>query len=209
VEGVSLRAISRLTGASRNTIVKLLEDAGEAFSDYQDRSLRTLHCKRLQVDEVWSFVDAKAKNVATDRAAPPQTGEIWTWTAIDADTKLVPSWLVGSRDAHAAHHFIRDLALHLANRVQLTSDSHKPCLVAVEQTFGVDIDYPMLVKIYGVAPGEDRYSSGTCIGTKQRRVEGHPDPAHISTNYAERENLIYADGHASVRPADQWLQHEG
>jgi IS1 family transposase len=190
VEGVSLRAISRLTGASKNTIVKLLEDAGEAFSDYQDRTLRNLSCKRIQVDEVWSFVYAKARNVATAKAAPEQAGDIWTWTAIDADTKLVPSWLVGSRDAYAAQAFIGDLALRLANRVQLTSDGHKPYLEAVEQSFGADIDYAMLVKIYGEPTGAvGRYSPGVCVGAEMRRVEGRPDPMHISTSFAERQNL--------------------
>ena len=134
VEGVSLRAISRLTGASKNTIVKLLEDAGEAFSDYQDRTLRNLPCKRVQVDEIWSFVYAKQKNVANAKAAPEGAGDIWTWTAIDADTKLIPSWYVGARDSAAAQHFIGDLALRLAGRVQLTSDGHRPYLEAVEQS---------------------------------------------------------------------------
>lgn len=189
VEGVSLRAISRLTGVSKNTIVKLLEDAGEAFSDYQYQTLRNLTCKRIQVDEVWCFCYAKQKNVAKAKAAPPQAGDIWTWTAIDADTKLMASWLVGSRDADAAQHFIGDLALRLVNRVQLTSDGHKPYLEAVEQSFGADIDYAMLVKIYGDAPGEGRYSPGVCVGAEQRRVEGRPDPAHVSTSYAERQNL--------------------
>ena len=189
-EGVSLRAIARLTGASKNTIVKLLEDAGEAFSDYQDKAFRNLPCKRVQVDEIWSFVYAKAKNVATAKAAPPQAGDIWTWTAIDADTKLIPSWLVGSRDADAAHHFIGDLALRLAHRVQLTSDGHKPYLAAVEGSFGADIDYAMLVKIYGEPAGAlGRYSPGECVGAEQRRVEGRPDPAHISTSFAEQQNL--------------------
>lgn len=189
VEGVSIRAISRMTGASKNTVVKLLADAGEAFSDYQDRTLRGLTCKRIQVDEIWSFVYAKQKNVPTAKAAPEGAGDIWTWTAIDADTKLIPSWYVGARDGAAAQHFIGDLAGRLANRVQLTSDGHRPYLEAVEQSFGADIDYAMLVKIYGDAPGEGRYSPGQCIGAVQRRVEGNPNPAHISTSYAERANL--------------------
>ena len=151
VEGVSIRAISRLTGASKNTITKLLEDAGEAFSDYQDRTLRGLTCKRIQVDEIWAFVHCKAKNVAPAKAAPKEAGDCWTWTAIDADTKLVPSFYVGTRDGDAAQHFIGDLALRLVNRVQLTSDGHKAYLEAVEQSFGADIDYAMLVKIYGDA----------------------------------------------------------
>src|ERR1017187_3026745 len=189
-EGVSLRAIARLTGASKNAIVRLLEGAGEAFSEYQDKVFRNLPCKRIQVDEIWSFVYAKAKNVAAAKAAPPQAGDIWTWTAIDADTKLIPSWLVGSRDAHAAHAFIGDLALRLANRVQLTSDGHKPYLAAVEESFGADIDYAMLVKIYGEPAGAlGRYSPGECVGAEQRRVEGRPDPKHVSTSFAERQNL--------------------
>jgi IS1 family transposase len=189
-EGVSLRAIAGLTGVSKNTIVKLLEDAGEAFSDYQDRAFRDLPCKRVQVDEIWSFVYAKQKNVKTAKAAPPQAGDIWTWTAIDAETKLIPSWLVGSRDALAAQAFIGDLALRLSNRAQLTSDGHKPYLQAIEQSFGADIDYAMLVKIYGTPDGAlGRYSPGECIGAEKRRVEGRPDPAHISTSYAERQNL--------------------
>ena len=194
VEGVSIRAISRLTGASKNTIVKLLADAGEAFSDYQDRTLRGLTCKRLQVDEIWAFVYAKAKNVGTAKAAPEGAGDCWTWMAIDADTKLIPSYYVGARDAYAAQAFIGDLALRLANRVQLTSDGHKPYLEAVEQSFGADIDYAMLVKIYGDVPGAGRYSPGVCIGAEQRRVEGRPDPAHVSTSYAERANLTLRMG---------------
>jgi IS1 family transposase len=189
VEGVSIRAISRMTGASKNTIVKLLEDAGEAFSDYQDRTLRGLACKRIQVDEIWCFVHCKQRNVATAKAAPAEAGDIWTWTAIDADTKLVPSWYIGHRDTAAAQHFIGDLALRLANRVQLTSDGHKPYLEAVEQSFGADIDYAMLVKLYGDTPGAGRYSPGECIGAKPYRIEGRPDPAHVSTSYAERQNL--------------------
>lgn len=189
VEGVSLRAISRMTGTSKNTVVKLLADAGEAFSDYQDRTLRNLACKRLQVDEIWSFVYAKAKNVPTAKAAPPKAGDIWTWTAIDADTKLVPSWYVGARDGEAAKHFVGDLAGRLAGRVQLTSDGHKAYLEAVEQAFGGDIDYSMLIKIYGDPPGEGRYSPGECLGIQRLRVEGRPDPKHVSTSYAERQNL--------------------
>lgn len=194
VEGMSIRAISRMTGASKNTVVKLLEDAGEAFSDYQDRTLRGLTCKRIQVDEIWAFVYAKAKNVKTAKAAPDGAGDCWTWLAIDADTKLIPSFYIGNRDAAAAQHFIADLALRLANRVQLTSDGHKPYLEAVEKSFGADIDYAMLIKIYGDTPGTGRYSPGECIGIQQRRVEGRPDPAHVSTSYAERANLTLRMG---------------
>ena len=143
VEGMSMRAISRTTGASKNTIVKLLEDAGEAFSDYQDRTMRNLTCKRVQVDEIWAFVYAKAKNVGSAKAAPTDAGDCWTWMAIDADTKLIPSFYVGKRDAEAAHHFIGDLALRLASRVQLTSYGHRPYLEDIESAFGADIDYAM------------------------------------------------------------------
>jgi IS1 family transposase len=189
-EGVSLRAISRLTGASKNTIAKLLEDAGQAFSEYQDQAFRGLTCKRLQVDEIWSFVHCKQRNVATAKAAPEQAGDLWTWTAIDADTKLIPSWLVSSRDGDAAKVFISDLAGRLANRVQLTSDGHRAYLEAVEEAFGADIDYSQLIKIYGEGPASPgRYSPGVCVGAEKRRVEGKPDPDHISTSYAERANL--------------------
>jgi IS1 family transposase len=194
VEGVSIRAISRLTGASKNTIAKLLADAGEAFDDYQDRTLRGLTCKRVQVDEIWAFVYAKAKNVATAKAAPKGAGDCWTWMAIDADTKLIPSFFVGARDAYAAQAFIGDLASRVKGRMQLTSDGHKPYLEAVEQSFGADIDYAMLVKIYGDAPNEGRYSPGECTGIVLRRVEGRPDPAHVSTSYAERANLTLRMG---------------
>ena len=195
VEGVSIRAISRMTGASKNTIVKLLADAGEAFSDYQDRTLRGLTCKRVQVDEIWAFVYAKAKNVKTAKAAPEGAGDCWTWMAIDADTKLIPSFYVGARDADAAQAFIADLAGRLANRVQLTSDGHKPYLEAVEQSFGAAIDYAMLIKHYGAPVGAlGRYSPGECTGIELRRVEGRPDLAHVSTSYAERANLTLRMG---------------
>jgi IS1 family transposase len=195
VEGVSIRAISRMTGASKNTIVKLLADAGEAFSDYQDRTLRGLTCKRVQVDEIWAFVYAKAKNVETAKAAPQGAGDCWTWMAIDADTKLIPSFYVGARDADAAQTFIADLAGRLANRVQLTSDGHKPYLEAVEQSFGADIDYAMLIKHYGAPVGAlGRYIPGDCTSIELRRVEGRPDPAHVSTSYAERANLTLRMG---------------
>lgn len=195
VEGMSLRAITRTTGASINTVTKLLVDAGKACSEYQDRAFRNLTCKRLQVDEIWAFCYAKQKNVATAKRAPEGAGDIWTWTAIDADTKLMPSWYIGARDSAAAQHFIGDLALRLANRVQLTSDGHKAYLDAIEQSFGADIDYAQLVKIYGEPTGAvGRYSPGECIGTEMRRVEGRPDPEHISTSYAERANLTMRMG---------------
>jgi IS1 family transposase len=195
VEGMSLRAITRTTGASINTVTKLLVDAGKACSEYQDRAFRNLTCKRLQVDEIWAFCYAKQKNVATAKKAPEGAGDIWTWTAIDADTKLMPSWYIGARDGAAALHFIGDLALRLANRVQLTTDGLKAYLDAIEQSFGADIDYAQLVKIYGEPTGAvGRYSPGECIGTEMRRVEGRPDPEHISTSYAERANLTMRMG---------------
>jgi IS1 family transposase len=189
-EGVSLRAITRLTGISRTTLIKLLEDAGQAFSEYQDRTLMNLKCKRLQVDEAWAFCYAKQKNVPTAKAALEGAGDIWTWVGLDAQSKLAVSWYVGGRDSEAAMIFMDDLAKRLANRVQLTSDGHKAYLEAVEGAFGSDIDYAMLVKVYGPAPeGQRRYSPAECIGTIKHRVEGNPDPKHVSTSFAERQNL--------------------
>ena len=189
-EGISLRAATRLTGISRTTLLKLLEDAGQAFSEYQDRTLVNLPCKRVQVDEAWAFCYAKQKNVRTAKAAPEGAGDIWTWVGLDADTKLVASWYVGGRDSEAAMTFIDDLAPRLASRVQLTSDGHKPYLEAIEGAFGGDIDYAQLVKTYGAAPeGQRRYSPAICTGARKFRVEGNPDPKHVSTSYVERQNL--------------------
>jgi IS1 family transposase len=189
-EGVSLRSISRMTGISRNTGLKLVADAGQAFAEYQDRTLVNLPCKRIQVDEILAFCYAKEKNVPTAKAAPEQAGDLWTWTAIDADTKLVPSWLIGGRGSEYAMAFMDDLSSRLANRVQLTSDGHKAYLEAVEGAFGSDIDYAMLVKVFGPAlEGQRRYSPAECIGAVKHRVEGNPDPKHVSTSYAERQNL--------------------
>jgi IS1 family transposase len=189
-EGVSLRAITRLTGISRTTLIKLLEDAGRAFSEYQDRTLMNLNCKRLQVDEAWAFCYAKQKNVPTAKAAPEGAGDIWTWVGLDAQSKLAVSWYVGGRDSEAAMIFMDDLAKRLANRVQLTSDGHKAYLEAVEGAFGSDIDYAMLVKVYGPAPeGQRRYSPAECVGAVKHRVEGNPDPKHVSTSFSERQNL--------------------
>lgn len=192
VDGVSIRAISRMTGASKNTIVKLLVDTGQACAEYQDKHLRGLTCKRLQVDEVWSFVYAKAKNVPTAKAAPEVVGDVWTWTAIDANTKLIPSFFLGGRDAYAANVFMGDLAERLTNRVQLTSDGNKSYLDAVERASGADIDYAMLVKHYGPASEQTaarRYSPAECVGTAVGTVTGNPDQKHIRTSYTERANL--------------------
>jgi IS1 family transposase len=190
VEGMAIRAISRMTGASKNTINKLLIDAGQACSEYQDRAMRELPCKRLQLDEIWSFVAMKAKNVPETRKGEFGIGDVWTWTAIDADTKLIPSWLVADRSGEAAKQFVADLATRLANRVQITSDGHRPYLQAIDDAFGIDVDYAMLEKIYAApTEGQTRYSPPVCVGAKRREITGKPDPAHISTSFAERSNL--------------------
>jgi IS1 family transposase len=190
-EGMSIRAITRTTGVSKTTINKLVVDAGMAAAWYQDRVLRNLTCKRIQVDEIWNFVYAKAKNVPTAKAAPEGAGDVWTWTAIDADTKLMPSWFVGGRDSDSAIIFLDDLAARLANRIQLTSDGHKAYLEAVEGAFGADVDYAQLVKLYGPTSeaAKGRYSPAECIGARKMPIEGKPDPKHISTSFSERSNL--------------------
>lgn len=189
-EGSSMQSTSRVCDVAFNSIVKLLADAGRACEAFHDQTVRGVTSKRVQVDEIWSFVYAKAKNVKTAKAAPDYAGDLWTWTALDADSKLIVSYLVGGRDAAFASAFMQDVASRLANRVQLTSDGHKPYLQAVEDAFGADIDYAMLIKHYGEPVGAlGRYSPGECIGTEQRRVEGRPDPKHVSTSYAERQNL--------------------
>jgi IS1 family transposase len=189
VEGMSVRAIVRLTGVSKTTILKLLEDCGQAFTEYQDSAFHNLTCKKIQVDEIWAFNHCKQRNVAAAKRARAEAGDIWTWVAIDADTKLIPSWLVSNRGGDAAKVFIADLAGRLSNRVQLTSDGHRSYLEAVEEAFGADIDYGMLIKTYSDTPGAGRYSPGICVGAEKKRVEGRPDPDHISTSYAERSNL--------------------
>ncbi|MBZ0254099.1 MAG: IS1 family transposase [Candidatus Methylomirabilis sp.] len=190
VEGSSMRAASRIADVSYNTVAKLLVDAGNACLEYQDRALRNLPCKRVQVDEIWSFVAVKEKNIPEDRKGEPGIGDVWTWAAIDADTKLVPSWWIGNRDTATAKVFIADLAKRLAGRVQLTSDGHKPYLAAVEESFGDDIDYAVLAKYYGqAAEGQRRYSPPVCLGTAKGTVTGCPDAAHVSTSYVERQNL--------------------
>jgi IS1 family transposase len=190
-EGQSIRSITRVMGMSKNTVAKLLSDAGAICAAYQHEALRNLTSRRIQVDEIWSFTYAKQKNVAMAKAAPDGAGDTWTWTAIDADTKLVMSWLVGGRDSEYAMAFMDDLSRRLANRVQLTSDGHKAYLEAVEGAFGGDIDYAMLVKIYGNSPenAKGRYSPAECTGAKKMRVEGNPDERHVSTSFAERQNL--------------------
>jgi IS1 family transposase len=191
VEGNSLRATARMTGFARMTIEKLLRDLGAACTAYQNEHLRNLRCARIQCDEIWSFCYAKRKNVTAKIAkAHPDAGDVWTWTAIDADSKLVPSWLVAGRDAASAWTFMQDVASRLKHRVQLTTDAHKPYLNAVDDAFGMDIDYAMLQKIYGNDPeGESRYSPAKCLGVDCKIVQGDPDPRHISTTYVERQNL--------------------
>jgi len=191
VEGCSIRSISRMTGASKNTIVKLLVELGAACGEYMDKALVNLPCKRVQVDEIWSFCYAKAKNVTPEiKAKNPFAGDVWTWVAIDADTKLVPSWIVGPRDNTTARIFVNDLAGRLANRIQLTSDGLSVYLAAVEKAFQGHVDYAMLQKIYNDAPeGQKRYSPAECIGCETKVIDGDPDPKHISTSYIERQNL--------------------
>ena len=189
-EGQSIRAVTRLTGCSKNTVAKLLVEAGHACAAYQDKALRNLTCKRVQMDEIWSFVYAKNDNVKDAKAAPATAGDVWTWTAIDADTKLIVSWLLGARDTDAALSFVSDLRSRLVNRVQLTSDGHRPYLTAVDAVFGDEVDYAMLVKIYGADPqAERRYSPAVCIGAEKQPKVGNPDKKHISTSYVERSNL--------------------
>ena len=189
-EGMSIRAITRTTGASKNTVAKLLIDAGKACAAYHDANVRDVKAARVQVDEIWSFTYAKQKNVATAKAAPDQAGDTWTWTALDADSKMILSYFVGGRDGECAMWFMDDLAARLANRVQLTSDGHKAYLEAVEGAFGCDVDYAMLVKMYGpsiTAPG--RYSPAECTGARKTRITGNPEFKDVSTSYVERSNL--------------------
>jgi IS1 family transposase len=191
-EGQSIRAVTRLTGASKNTVNKLLIDAGRACLAYHDEHVLNLKPRRVQVDEIWSFTYAKQKNVPTAKAAPEGAGDTWTWTAIDADSKLIVSYLAGGRDAEYALWFMDDLAARLAIRVQLTSDGHRAYLEAVEGAFGCDVDYAQLVKLYGAEGGsspEKRYSPAECTGARKRRVEGNPDEKYVSTSYVERNNL--------------------
>jgi IS1 family transposase len=192
VEGNSLRSTTRMVGCSINTVTKLLVDAGTACAKYQHETLRNLTCRRIECDEIWNFCYAKQKNVAPEKQGILGYGDVWTWVAIDAETKLVPSYLVGSRDAMHASHFIADLAARLTHRVQLTTDGLKLYVNAVEDAFGGAIDYAMLVKMYGNETGntaEARYSPGECTGTRKDIISGSPDPAKISTSFSERQNL--------------------
>ena len=192
VEGNSIRSTVRMTGVAKNTVIKLLVDAGKACARFQHENIRGVKAQRIQCDEIWSFIGMKDKQVQEVRKGERGVGDVWTWVAIEAETKLVISYLVGARDGIHATHFIADVAARLANRVQLTTDGHKPYLEAVEDAFGGEIDYAMLIKLYGNTPGntaEVRYSPGDCIGTEKRTIVGNPDSAHISTSFAERQNL--------------------
>ena len=191
VEGNSIRSTVRMTGIAKNTVIKLLVDLGKACSEYQDKAFRNLTCKRIQCDEIWSFVGAKDKNVPADKKGVFGYGDVWTWTAIDAQSKLIPCWYIGDRSAESAYHFIHDLKGRLANRVQLTTDGHKAYLDAVESAFGDDVDFAQLVKIYGATKkeGETRYSPAQCMGARRAKITGKPDYDHVSTSFVERANL--------------------
>ena len=190
VEGNSIRATVRMTGLAKNTVTKLLMDLGRACDEYQRKTLVNLSSRRIQCDEIGAFVYAKEKNASPEMKAAGKAGDVWTWTALDADSKLAVSWLVGGRDAGYAWVFMQDVASRLAGRVQLTTDGHKVYLDAVEDAFGADVDFAQLVKLYGEAPeGARRYSPPVCNGSRKTAVMGNPDPAHISTSFVERQNL--------------------
>ena len=192
VEGSSMRAISGVADVSINTVTKLLIDAGLACARLHDEAVRGVEAKQIQCDEIWSFCYAKAKNVKKAKAAPDGAGDVWTWTALDRDSKLLVSYLIGGRDGSYASAFMQDVADRLASRVQLTTDGHKAYLNAVEGAFGADVDYAQLVKIYGEAPDADkRYSPAECIGARKEQIEGNPDKGMISTSHVERSNLSF------------------
>jgi IS1 family transposase len=188
VDGVSIRATTRITGVAKNTIQKLTRELGEALLAYQDEHLRNVHADRIQCDEVWCFSYCKDKNVPDAMRGMPGVGSMWTWTAMCADTKLIVSWRLGARDAANAHVFISDLAERLASRVQLTTDGNRLYVNAVDDAFVGDVDYAMLIKQYGESD-ERQYSPGKCLGAKKQQVNGTPDMDYVSTSYAERQNL--------------------
>ena len=196
VEGNSIRSTVRMTGVAKNTITKLLVDVGEACAKYHAEHVVDVPSRRIQCDEIWSFCYAKRKNVPLDKQGQFGYGDVWTWTAIDADSKLCVSWVIGTREADTALEFMEDVASRLQDRVQLTTDGLKTYLITVEEAFGSNIDYAMLKKIYGRDPGADetRYSPAVCTGIKIETVQGNPDPAHINTSYVERQNLTMRMG---------------
>ena len=190
VEGNSLRATARMCDVAFNTVLKFIPEIGEACAEYQDKVFHNLPCKNIQCDEIWSFCYAKEKNVPKDKRNKFGYGDIWTWVALDADTKLVPSFCVGNRDARTAKLFMDDLAGRLANRIQLTTDGYKIYLNAIENAFGGDIDYAMLVKVYEKSnEQEKRYSPERCTGSETKKISGNPNPKNISTSFVERQNL--------------------
>src|SRR5665213_805814 len=189
-EGSSMRSISRVADVSINTVSKLLVEAGEACALFHDAKVRNVKSRRVQCDEIWSFCYAKQANKMTAKAAPERAGDVWTWTALDSESKLIVSYLVGGRDGEYAMAFMADLRGRLANRVQLTTDGHKAYLEAVEGAFGADVDYGMLVKIYGEGPKtEARYSPAICTGARKETITGNPDTKYLSTSHVERSNL--------------------
>jgi IS1 family transposase len=189
VEGMAINAIARATGRSKGAILKLLAQLGQACAEYQYKTFRNLKCKRLELDEIWSFCFAKQKNVPVEKEGVFGYGDVYTWVAIDAESKLVPSWFVGRRDAECAMMFVKDLASRLANRVQITTDGHKPYLSAMEEAFGADVDYAMLIKLYGGSQDEIRYSPADFVASEKQTIVGNPDRELISTSYVERQNL--------------------
>ncbi len=189
VEGMGVNAITRVTGVSKNTVLKLLADLGVACANYQDAIFRNLSLTRLECDEIWSFCFAKSKNVPEEKRGILGYGDLWTWIAMDATTKLVPCFHVGRRDAFAASEFINDLASRLKTRIQLTTDGHRAYLEAVEAAFGSEIDFAQLIKLYGTSQEEVRYSPAQIVSTKKTWIAGHPNPKFISTSLIERQNL--------------------
>ena len=197
VEGMSMRSVTRVAGVSINTVTKLLRDAGEACAKYHDEIVQDVRSRCVQCDEIWAFCYAKQKNVARAVSAPKEAGDVWTWVALDADSKMVLSYEVGDRSATTAIEFMDDLRSRLANRVQLTTDGHKAYLESVEGAFGGDVDFAQLVKLYGDTTGQSsdqRYSPAACIGARKQKVEGNPSLADVSTSYVERQNLTMRMG---------------
>lgn len=190
VDGNSIRATSRIADVAIDTVIKLLKDVGQACDEYQDKMLRNLSCEKIQLDELWTFVKMKEKNVPVEQRGKHGIGDVWTWVAVDAKTKLIPTWFVGKRDAGSASVFINDLASRLASKVQLTSDGLKTYVEAIEGAFGQDVDYSQLVKIYGEPKeGQNKFNSDCCIGAKKVSISGNSDITSVSTSFVERQNL--------------------